>query len=102
MQEVQKQLLDNVLNIKSMLETKLSEESEQDILMALNPLEWTFTVNQNKKFKDAQLLVTAGGPTIYVNVADYLIVGYWGADKVEMSYNDNNNLYDIMSDLYSA
>ena len=41
-----------------------------------------YTVDREKRYLGAEILVAGGGPTIWVNLNTREVEGYWGADRV--------------------
>lgn len=60
----------------------------------------TYHVGSDGNFKGGEFAVSIGGPNIYVNVTGRYVVGYWGSDKFEWSFDDSPGLYDAMEEFY--
>jgi len=81
------------------------ESSEYDEPCAgdylLNMLDYRFTIESNRQYIGAYILVAFGGPNIWINTIDKCVEGYWGADKVKRYYcEDNLCICDYMEELY--
>ena len=61
-----------------------------------------YLVSHDKKYLGAEILCAGGGPTIWVDTFDNQVKGYWGADKVYISFADNLGLDDYCGDLYDG
>ena len=49
-------------------------------------LDIEYTFGADGSFLGSRLLLTYGGPTIYVNTRYSTVEGYWGGDSFELSY----------------
>ena len=61
-----------------------------------------YLVDHEKQYLGAEILCAGGGPTIWVDTFDNQVRGYWGADKVYISFADNLGLDDYCRDLYDG
>ena len=59
-----------------------------------------YTVDREKRYLGAELLVAGGGPTIWVNLESMYVEGYWGGDKVQEPFRDNLGLDNYCEELY--
>jgi len=59
-----------------------------------------YTVDREKRYMGAELLVAGGGPTVWVNLNTKEVEGYWGCDKVTYPFYDNIGLDDYLEELY--
>ena len=63
-------------------------------------IEWiTF---QDGTFKGARLLVAGGGPTIWVNVKNDEVEGYWAGDHCTEAFQDNLGLHAYLEELHAS
>ena len=63
-------------------------------------IEWiTF---QDHSYKGARLLVAGGGPTIWVNVKNDEVEGYWAGDHYTEAFQDNIGLRAHLEDLHAC
>ncbi len=63
-------------------------------------IEWiTF---QDGTFKGARLLVAGGGPTIWVNVKNDEVEGYWAGDYCTEAFQDNLGLHAYLEELHAS
>ena len=61
-----------------------------------------YIVDREKRYLGAEILVAGGGPTVWVDLWDQEVKGYWGADRVCISYVDNLGLDDYCEELYGS
>jgi hypothetical protein len=62
-------------------------------------IEWiTF---QDGTFKGARLLVAGGGPTVWVNVKNDEVEGYWAGDHIRFPFQDNIGLRAYLEDTHA-
>ena len=63
-------------------------------------IEWiTF---QDGSYKGARLLVAGGGPTIWVNVKNDEVEGYWAGDHCTEAFQDNIGLRAYLEELHAC
>ena len=66
-------------------------------------LDIEYIVNSKKEYLGARVLVTFGGPNIWINTRTSQVEGFWWGDKSIQSYNnDVMNLDDALETLYSC
>ena len=63
-------------------------------------IEW-ITFNDGT-FKGARLLVAGGGPTIWVNVKNDEVEGYWAGDHCTEAFQDNLGLHAYLEELHAS
>ena len=61
-----------------------------------------YLVDREKRYMAAEILVDGGGPTIWVDLWDKEVKGYWGGDRVNIAFADNLGLDDYCGDLYDG
>ena len=61
-----------------------------------------YLVDSSKRYLGAKILCAGGGPAIWVDTWDREVKGYWGADRVCISYVDNLGLDDYCEELYGS
>ena len=61
-----------------------------------------YTVDREKRYLGAELMVAGGGPTIWVNLNTMEVEGYWGGDRVTVPFSDNLGLDDYLEDMYAS
>jgi hypothetical protein len=61
-----------------------------------------YLVDSRKRYLGAEILVAGGGPTIWVDTFAKEVEGYWGGDRVNISFCDNLGLDDYCGDLYDG
>ena len=59
-----------------------------------------YLVDREKRYLGAEILVAGGGPTIWVDTWRDQVKGWWGGDKVIVSYADNLGLNDYCEEMY--
>ena len=79
------------------------EEEEEDIADWFNNvLDIQYIVNQKKEYLGARLLVTFGGPNIWIDTQHNNVEGYWGTDTEVWSYEDNLGIDNMCQDLFEC
>lgn len=63
-------------------------------------LDIEYRVNGNHEYRSGRIMVTYGGPNIYVDTSRRVIEGYWGSDSVEVPYDDSLGLDDALEELF--
>jgi len=61
-----------------------------------------YLVDHDKRYLGAKILCAGGGPTIWVDTWTKEVEGYWGGDRVNISFCDNLGLDDYCGDLYDG
>ena len=51
-------------------------------------------------WKGAEVSYAIGGPNVFIDTEDQTVTGYWGGDKVEISYTDNIGFDDFLEEIY--
>jgi hypothetical protein len=59
-----------------------------------------YHVDREKRYLGAEVMVAGGGPTIWVDLWDKEVKGYWGGDKVIEPFIDNLGLDDYCEEMY--
>ncbi len=85
MTDCKQMLLDNVLS------TVEAIEDGEDILEYALDIE--YSIDSRGNYLGAVITTATGGPHIEVNTRYDKVVGYWGTDKIERSYEDNADLH---------
>ena len=67
-----------------------------------NTYDIRYLVSSDKSFLGAEIMCAGGGPAIWVDTWDRQVKGYWGADRVCISYVDNLGLDDYCEELYAS
>ena len=65
-------------------------------------LDIMYIVGSDGTYYGAEILVTFGGPNIYVETRDNTVRGYWGGDKAQWGFLDNIGLDDACEELYQC
>jgi hypothetical protein len=96
------QLLDGVLHLADALSSleKLAEYYECEQGEALDRfmesiLDIDYTYNQRGDFKGAEITITCGGPSIWIDTKYKQVNGVWGSDRIERSYEDGIRLDEL-------
>ena len=58
-----------------------------------------YLVDSQKRYLGAELLVAGGGPTIWVDLWDKEVTGWWGTDRVTWAFQDNIGLNDYLEEM---
>ena len=61
-----------------------------------------YTVDREKRYMGAEILVAGGGPTVWVNLNTQEVEGYWGGDRVNVPFSDNLGLDDYCEEMYAS
>ena len=61
-----------------------------------------YSVDREKRYYSAELMVAGGGPTIWVSLNEMEVQGYWGGDRVNEPFIDNLGLDDYLEELYGC
>ena len=82
---------------------------DEDVYDPIDPSIWMedtydirYLVDREKRYLSAELLVAGGGPTIWVDLWDKEVKGYWGGDRVTEPFIDNIGLDDYCEELYGS
>ena len=59
-----------------------------------------YLVDREKRYLGAELMVAGGGPTIWVDLWDQEVKGYWGGYRVTVPFSDNLGLDDYCEEIY--
>ena len=59
-----------------------------------------YLVDREKRYLGAKLMVAGGGPTVWVDLWDQEVKGYWGSDRVTVPFADNLGLNDYCEEMY--
>ena len=59
-------------------------------------------LNQDKSYRAAELMVAGGGPTIWVDLSDDVVKGYWWGDQETWSFQDNLGLNEYCEEMYGC
>jgi hypothetical protein len=54
------------------------------------------------KYRGAEVLVAAGGPTVWIDTQRNRVVGKWGFEKIERHYYDQIGLDDAVEEYYQC
>ena len=59
-----------------------------------------YLVDRDKRYLGAEILVAGGVPTIWVDLWDQEVKGYWGEDRVTHCFRDELDLDGYCQELY--
>jgi len=90
------QLLENVLAVVAELESDGDAGAWVDEQLSIEG----YYVDGEGMYKGAEILVTFGGPNIWVMTETNTVKGVWGGDSFERHYTDNMELDDFMEECY--
>lgn len=65
-------------------------------------LDIEYRVSARGDYLGAEVLVTSGGPNIWVDTKRDQVVGAWGSDRIERGYTDNIGLDEACEENYNA
>jgi hypothetical protein len=65
-----------------------------------NTYDIRYLVDREKRFMAAEIMVAGGGPTIWVDLWDNEVKGYWGGDRVTEPFIDTLELNDYCEEMY--
>lgn len=65
-------------------------------------LDINYVINSDKTYKAVKLLVTFGGPNIWVCTDTMTVEGYWWGDRASASFNDNMGIDDTFEEYYQC
>ena len=82
------------------------EDEEPRQMTASDWMEGTYDiryyVDSSKRYLGAEILVAGGGPTIWVDLSDAVVKGYWWGDQESWSFQDNLGLNEYCEELYGC
>ena len=61
-----------------------------------------YIVDREKRYLGAELLVAGGGPTVWVDLWDKEVKGYWGSDRITEPFIDNLDLNGYCEEMYGC
>jgi len=80
---------------------KATEEKRKEFDNNILSVVYSSSFDKGKQvYNGAELLVAFGGPNIYINTRYNLVSGYWGSDRVEFNYSDDNDLYSEFEEYF--
>ena len=72
----------------------------EDFMEGVYDIEWI--THRDHSYKAARLMVAGGGPTVWVNLQDKTVDGYWWGDTCKVSFEDNLGLDEYLEDLHAS
>lgn len=82
------------------VEKDLHEKSGFDYLS--DALDVEYTISRSGEYLGASVLVTFGGPNIWVDTRWNTVKGRWGSDRVDMSFDDEIGLDEACAELFES
>ena len=65
-------------------------------------LDVNYTVDREKQYKSALIMIGWGGPNVYIDTDDSYVKGYWGTVIwIPFSYYVRDKIDEIFEDIYS-
>lgn len=64
-----------------------------------DPLSYTYSVSSDGDYISVKVYLAFGGPNIWIDTSDCLIIGAWGLDRCEICLPDN--IRDEIDDIFS-
>ena len=77
---------------------KKRQETAEDFMEGTYDIR--YLVNRDKQYMGAEIMVAGGGPTIWVDLWDLEVKGYWGSDRVTVPFCDTLDLNDYCEEMY--
>lgn len=103
------ELKNHVDNIESMLSNGFPEDElnfDGDPYSAFDylaeALDIEYIIDRDRNYLGARVLVSFGGPNIWINTRTKTVEGYWWSDKYSTGYIDNIGLDDAIRELYEC
>ena len=100
------QLLNSVLGLADALSSvdKLGEYFQVPSEDAINTLiedmlDMDYIYNSSGELLGAEIMMTCGGPSIWIETRYSKVVGTWGSDRFERSYEDGVGLDQLVEDM---
>jgi hypothetical protein len=82
------------------------EEEEEAYLSAYDyltdALDFVHYVDSNREYLGTRVMVTFGGPTIWVDTYKRTVEGQWWGDKHTVLFDDNIGLSEACEDMYNC
>lgn len=89
--------------------TWVDEDGEEVDLTPPSAMDWLedaldieYIVGSDRRYLGARVLVTCGGPNIWVNTRTRTVEGYWWTDHAEASFTDNLGLDQALEELWNC
>ena len=62
----------------------------------------SYMVFPDGEFKGGEVLMSWGGPTIWITTWDSTVHGSWGSDSFTKHYGDNIGIHEYLEEIYST
>lgn len=99
--ELKEMVLNRIKEIEELPEVN-QEKRDQFFNNILSIVYYSTFENGKQVFNGCELLVTFGGPNISIDTRYNLVSGYWGSDRVEFTYSDNDDLYSYFEEIFNS
>ncbi len=88
-------------------EDELNTENDDDepytaMDYVFDALDIEYYIGSDGKYRGARLLVTCGGPNIWVDVKTNRVEGYWWGDSYSCTFGDNMDLDNACRELWEC
>ena len=98
--ELKSQVMEIVKSLEKMYPTVDDERDAYEYLNEALGIE--YTVNGQKEYLGARILVSFGGPNIWINTRRSTVEGFWWGESFEAGYLDGLGLDEACEDIFSA
>lgn len=103
--KIKDHVLTIIKNIENGFPNELGQDDQPfsafDYLQDVLDIEWI--VNRDKEYLGARVLVSFGGPNIWINTRTKQVEGYWWGDSCIMFYSDDAlDIDGALSELYNC
>lgn len=102
MTDIRQHLLDNVLSVVERLEGETPDDVDEDWSIFDDALDIMVRASLDGTFQGADVTFCVGGPTVWAETRRGVVVGTWGIEHIERSYDDNVGFEDAIADLWSS
>ena len=94
--------IENGLDINDYEEAKQEEREPNGFDYIRDALDIEYIIGSDGDYRGARVLVSFGGPNIWINTKRSVVEGYWWGDNCEFSYTDNIGLNDAVEELFEC
>lgn len=68
----------------------------------MDALDIQYIVSSSREYLGARVLVSFGGPNIWINTLTNTVEGYWWTDKAFASFDDNIGIDDFLAEMWEC
>lgn len=65
-------------------------------------LDINYVTNNKKEYKGARILISFGGPNIWIDTDRGVVEGFWGFESAVSEFKDNLDLDDLLEDYFDS